>query len=136
MVLTDSKNSFSSFIKSIKEVKELDPKIFAVFLTDSDGMPVYELGLFDMFSKDGGFSFCSFAAEILSALRGVDSDLTVSPFFTVLAENDELNFQLFYLTESIILGIISAKDANIGLIRMVVQDMLPAIHDSLNEMFE
>ncbi|MHA2297712.1 MAG: hypothetical protein ACXAEU_25605 [Candidatus Hodarchaeales archaeon] len=136
MTNLETKDSFRSFTETVKEIKVLDPKILAVFLTDSDGMPVYEIGLYDTFSKDGGHSLCSFAAEILSALRGVDVDFIASPFNIVLAENDELNLQLFYLTESIIVGIISSKEADIGLIRMVVQDLLPGIRESLNEMFE
>ena len=136
MTSQSSNNSLASFTDAIKEVKELDPKIFAVFVGDTDGMPVHEVGLFDLFSRDGGFALCSFAAEILGALRSVEGeDLTISPFDTFLAENEDYNMQLFYLTEGLILGIISSRDANIGLIRMVVSDLIPVIRGSLEEMF-
>ena len=106
MTASESKNtlnSFDLFVKTVRDLKDLDPKILAVFIADSDGMPVHELGLFNTFSKDGGFQLTAFAAEILIALRGIEGDLFTSPFETFLAENDEykmLYSEIAFLSKS------------------------------------
>ncbi|MHA1167712.1 MAG: roadblock/LC7 domain-containing protein [Candidatus Hodarchaeales archaeon] len=135
MASSNSNGSYQSFVKAMRDVKDLDPKILAVFLTDSDGLPIHEIGLFDLFSKDGGFQLTAFAAEILAALKGIEGDLTKSPFETILAENEEFKLLLFYLTDYLIFGIVSDREANIGLIRIVVTEQLETIQESLSQLF-